>query len=109
MLLTLSELLLSLQFALVAFTVSEILMDAGNILYPYRALLYRLEATGKVGAWLAKPLGQCAVCLAGQFALWGYLPAFCSLSVGVVRWASFVALCVLWAAVAGLVWRRVNP
>ena len=54
--------------AVVAWTVSNILMEDGGILYPYFRLLDRLAYNGK--AWLARPLGMCAKCFAGQIALW---------------------------------------
>lgn len=33
-------------------------------------LLLWIETKGKFGRWIAKPLGMCAMCLAGQIAFW---------------------------------------
>lgn len=50
-----------------AYTFSRILMDADMIFGFYYKLLEKLPA------WLAKPLGMCEYCLAGQLAFWYYL------------------------------------
>ena len=49
-----------------AFTVTCILMAPGEILSPWASFLSKLPR------WIAKPLGACEKCLAGQFGLWLY-------------------------------------
>lgn len=38
-------------------------------------LLLWVEAKGRFGAWLSKPLGLCHLCVAGQLAFWAH---FCA-------------------------------
>lgn len=58
----------SLSCALVAWTASNILMESGGIIHRYFVWLDLLAYNGK--GWLARPLGLCGKCLAGQIALW---------------------------------------
>lgn len=67
---TLTEIYISLQIALTAWTIRNILMAPGEVLRPYFNYLDRLVVNGKER--IAKPLGYCDKCLAGQMAFWGY-------------------------------------
>ena len=59
--------ILSLSIAVLAVVVSEIISAPGNILCFYRVFLESLDE------WIAKPLGLCPKCFAGQMALWMFL------------------------------------
>lgn len=61
---------ISIQIAITAWTIRNILMRPGMMLNGYFLWLSGLAATGR--EWLAKPLGYCDQCLAGQLALWAY-------------------------------------
>ena len=67
----LNELYIAAQIALVAWTVRNILMAPGMILRPYFNWLDSLVSRYK--DWIAKPLGYCDKCLAGQLAFWGFI------------------------------------
>jgi len=54
--------------AVIAWTATNILMEDGGILYRYFRWLDLQAYKGR--AWLARPLGLCAKCFAGQIALW---------------------------------------
>jgi hypothetical protein len=64
------ELFSALQIAFVCATFAGPLMDDGNVLEPYRRALERLQFVSERFGWLAKPLGLCPKCLAGQVAFW---------------------------------------
>lgn len=66
----LTDIYISLQFALVAWTIRHILMRPGMIFHRY--FLWLDSMVGKNKEWLAKPLGYCDRCFAGQLALWGF-------------------------------------
>ncbi len=56
----------SFLFAAFALVFCEVLIAPGMIFEFYGKLLDRLPE------WIAKPLGDCSLCFAGQTALWGY-------------------------------------
>lgn len=60
----------ALQLATLAYVVCVLLMRPGYIFMPYAKLLLKLN---KKASWLAKPLGYCELCFAGQLALWVWL------------------------------------
>lgn len=63
--------ILALKIAICAYVITGPLMEYGNFLYWYGSLLGRLEDAKF--EWLAKPLGRCGKCFAGQVAFWWYL------------------------------------
>ena len=74
--------LLGLQLALTAYVYSQVLTQPEMLLNPfYNWLRNKLIFDGQdiykpSGEWLFKPLIGCFYCVAGQFALWGYLIAY---------------------------------
>ena len=61
--------LFPLMCAICAYAIAKILITSGMILEPVHAFLIKK----KVPDWILSPLLQCAYCVAGQWALWGYL------------------------------------
>ena len=68
--LALGDIFFAFQLAVLAYVISCVLMSQGNILEPWLDMLLWVERRGKFGAWIAKPLGLCEKCLAGQLAFW---------------------------------------
>lgn len=66
-----TELSISLQIAVIAWTARNILMQPGMILHWYFMRLDTLVRNGR--EWAAKPLGYCDQCLSGQIAFWVFL------------------------------------
>jgi hypothetical protein len=61
------KLLLATELGITAYVFVHVLCQPGMLLHGwYRVLLH-------LPTWLAKPLGLCDRCLAGQMALWYYL------------------------------------
>ena len=63
--------ILSLSIAVLAVVVSEIISAEGNILAFYGRFLDWMDEKGL--EWIARPLGLCPKCFAGQMALWMFL------------------------------------
>lgn len=61
------------QIAIVAYTISGVLMQQDMLLERYLDLLIWAASTSKFGKFIAHPLGLCEKCLAGQVALWYFL------------------------------------
>ena len=59
--------------AVVVWTFFEVLTGPGMVFEFWYRWMERLNNTGR--SWLAKPLGYCGVCFAGQFGLWWYAVA----------------------------------
>lgn len=68
---TLTDIYISLQMALVAWVFRNVLMQPGMVARPYFIWLDSLVGSGR--EWLAKPLGYCDRCFAGQLAFWGFI------------------------------------
>lgn len=70
--------LLGLQLALTAYVYSNVLTEPGMILNGlYNWMEEALQAERKGwGQWVFKPLIGCFYCVAGQFAMWGYIVAY---------------------------------
>lgn len=60
----------SAEIAVVAYCVCCELIRQGRLLERYLNFLFWVES---IDAWVAKPLGMCEVCFAGQVALWWFL------------------------------------
>lgn len=60
----------ALWIAVSAWVITGPLMDSDMVLEPYRIWLERIS---RRALWLAKPMGLCGTCFAGQFALWFFL------------------------------------
>jgi len=89
MLLTLYDIQLSAQVAIIALVWSRMIVAPGEIGQALWLHLDRLNAKGF--GWIAKPLGYCTKCFAGQLGVWLHLWAF-----GLTgRLPFFVALCIL--------------
>lgn len=58
---------IALVVACIAYVHCVVLPNTSNPLEGLYTLLYKLE---KVAPWLAKPLGACSLCFAGQLGLW---------------------------------------
>ena len=67
---TAQDYIIAPEIALSAWTIRHILMQPDMILYRYWIWLDDMRVGGR--EWLAKPLGWCATCFAGQIALWGF-------------------------------------
>jgi len=63
--------MLSLSTAILAVVISLVISTKGNILSFYQDFLCWLDDKGL--EWIAKPMGLCPKCLAGQLSLWIYL------------------------------------
>jgi len=69
---------MALELALTAYVYSEVLTQPGMILNGFYNWLERnlvTESQGRLEV-IFKPLIGCYLCVAGQFALWGYLIAY---------------------------------
>ena len=64
----------SLTFGIVAWVTWGVLMEPGMLLNWWYRIVEQIEQAGMV--WLAKPLGACGVCFAGQIGFWFYVMAF---------------------------------
>jgi len=64
----------SLSVAIVAFVFFGILTGPGMVFEWWYLLLENWAENGR--EWLAKPLGYCGTCFAGQLGLWWYLIAY---------------------------------
>lgn len=74
--LTPNEIFGALQVAVVAYVFTIVLMKPDFIFEWYSDLLDDLERCGGWRKWIAKPLGNCELCFAGQFGLWSYFGVF---------------------------------
>lgn len=64
------NLLGSVSVAISAWAFFEVLTAPGMVFEFWYRWLERLSMAG--GGWIAKPLGLCGVCFAGQFGFWWY-------------------------------------
>lgn len=64
----------SLSCGIIAWVVWGVLMEPGMIFNFWLRLAEELDERGV--KWIAKPLGVCGVCFAGQTGLWFYILAF---------------------------------
>lgn len=67
---TTQDYIIAPEMALCAWTIRHVLMQPDMVLYRYWLWLDDMRIGGR--EWLAKPLGWCATCFAGQIALWGF-------------------------------------
>jgi len=85
---TLETTVLSIEIAVFAWTISNILMSPGMILWRYAEWLERIPV------WLSKPLGLCEKCMAGQIAFWYYVATSCDPLFSIVPALVFAVLTV---------------
>lgn len=94
--LTATDFLQIFQIAVFAVTLSDIITQPGMILESYGRWLDQLYINCPK---IARPLGYCGKCFAGQIALWGFgafnsvNPLSCPL-----RWISYISLTILLSA-----------
>lgn len=72
---TWADFYMPLQIAVAAWTARNILMRPGMVLHGYFRWLDRQAVAGR--EWLAKPLGYCDQCFAGQIAFWAFVVLHC--------------------------------
>lgn len=70
--LELNDIFIAFQFAVAAYVICCVLTREGEILERYQDFLDWLSEDVDM-SWLAKPLGACEKCLAGQAALWYFV------------------------------------
>lgn len=99
----LSLYILSLKIAIVAYIYSDVLTEPGMIFNGLFHLLNRLPE------WLFKPLIGCYKCVAGQMALWCYVPIYYSTTSSVLHCAGnhifFVSLTIFLTWIINKVYR----
>lgn len=64
----------SVSAGIIAWVVWGVLMEPGMIFHFWYRLVEEIAQRGAV--WLAKPLGLCGICFAGQVGFWFYILAF---------------------------------
>jgi len=64
----------SLSVGIVAYVFFAVLTAPGMIFEQWFLILERMAENGR--EWMAKPLGYCGVCFAGQLGFWWYLIAY---------------------------------
>lgn len=62
--LTFPEISVAALVAVASWTLTQPLMQPGMLMWPWFRIIERLPQ------WIAKPLGYCSLCFAGQAALW---------------------------------------
>lgn len=72
----LTVVLFGLFCGITAYVIHGILTETGMILWPVYNLLINKWHIDERWPWLAKPLIDCPYCMAGQYALWGYVFLF---------------------------------
>lgn len=91
-----TEFFWTIKIALCVFVFRFVLMAPGMIFRRYFNLLDNLVCRGF--EWLAKPLGYCDKCMAGQIAFWSYFlihPHYTAKTAA--EHAFFICLTVFWA------------
>jgi hypothetical protein len=95
-------LIIAALIGIAAFTISCLLMAQGEILAPWALLI------SKAPRWMAKPLGACEKCLAGQAALWLFPFWFTDGTYDAVIHVLFTTTAIFTAAMATATYSRIT-